>query len=91
MLRSLHLTPAPTDEVALITHRGMASWAVPGSPHRCGECLFWNNNGATATLPPPTFGTPAPRRCAKYFTLTNKGGPAVPHKATACRFFENAA
>jgi hypothetical protein len=91
MLLSRHLTPAPIDEVARITRRGMASWAIPDSPHRCGECQFWNNNGATATSPPPTFGTPAPRRCAKYFTLTNKRGAAVPHNARSCRFFEKLA
>jgi hypothetical protein len=88
MLLSRHLTPAPIDEVARVTHRGMASWAIPNSPNRCVECVFWNHLGAPIRKLTGGFGTPAPRRCEQYHILTNKRGAAVPHNAKACRFFE---
>jgi hypothetical protein len=91
MLRSLPLTHAPTDGVARATHKGMASWAIPNSPNHCAGCVFWNHLGAPIRKLTGGFGTPAPRRCSQFTTLTNKRGAAVPHNARACRFFEKSA
>jgi hypothetical protein len=87
MQLSSHLTPAPIDGVARITHAGMASWAIPNSPYRCADCTFWDHSGR-ANKQMHLFGAPTPRRCRKYFALMNKAGAAVPHDARACKFFE---
>jgi hypothetical protein len=86
MLLSLHLTPAPIDEIARVTHPGMASWAIPDTPNRCAECVFWNDLGRSNKQ--PRRGVPAPRRYTKYFMLTDKAGAAVPASARACRFYQ---
>jgi hypothetical protein len=90
MLLSRHLTPAPIDEVARLTHPGMASWAVPDTPHCCGDCIFWDRQGRAKKLG-RLFGVPEPRQCRKYFMLMNKTGAAVPYDAMACRVFEKPA
>jgi hypothetical protein len=84
---SRHPTSVPIDEVAQITHHGMASWAIPNTPHRCADCVFWGHPGQS-TNQMRHRRVPTPRRCAKYRALMGKGGAPVPASARACRFFE---
>jgi hypothetical protein len=88
LLISRFPTSTPIDEIALITHRGMASWSIPNTPHRCADCVLWGHPGQTNQMR-HRFRVPAPRRCAKYRALMSKGGAPVPASARACRFFQS--
>jgi hypothetical protein len=87
LLLSRYPISAPIDEIARITHQGMASWAIPDTSNRCSDCVFWGHP-VRATEQPRKFRVPAPRRCTKYRALMNKGGAPVPASAKACRFFQ---
>jgi hypothetical protein len=71
------------------TWAGMSHWAGSGpNGATCRLCTHWTGCGdlvGNHTL----FGTPKPRRCAKYQQMMNgaKGGK-VPHDARACKYFE---
>jgi len=78
-----HRTRAYSDtfENALIrTNAGMASFAVPGSPHRCGRCLYWLEEAQGGK-----------GRCAAYTRLMRgRKGALVAASQTACKMFEAA-
>jgi hypothetical protein len=84
MIGSSHLTisNAQLESLARATVPGQASWAV--GPQTCRECVSWSNCGRSSK---PGVAL-KPRACEKFRQLTGKIGPAIPHNARACRFFE---
>jgi hypothetical protein len=67
------------ENAALYTNPGMASFAVPGSPHRCGGCAHWR----------ASLGASGKGRCAAYSRLMRgKRGAVLSVSQTACKLFE---
>jgi hypothetical protein len=95
MKLSNHLTTIDAEQDARprATFEGQAGWAMDPS-HTCRECVLWTGKPDEK---PERYAWKSivgqllkPRRCAKFFRLTNEWGPRIPHDATACRFFEPA-
>lgn len=71
--------------LATVTHKGMAHWAGSGPMGKtCRECAFWQTSGRWQN------DEPTPSKCARFFQLMHQWGQTVPHRAYACRHFEQA-
>jgi hypothetical protein len=70
------------------SYPGMAHFAGTGPQGQtCRACIHWTGCGDPVGYS-SKFGTPNPRRCAKFQSLMNgKRGDKVPHDARACRHF----
>lgn len=87
-----HLTAAPADMLARSTHPGMAHFAATGPKMAtCRECIHWTGcggqNGRYAKKGMGGGGL-KPRACAKFKSMMQGIGPAVPPDAAACKYFE---
>lgn len=69
------------------THAGQAFWAATGPDGKtCRECSEWMSTGYLASS-----GLLKDSPCDKYARMMNcTAGPAVPHYAKACKYFEAA-
>jgi len=64
---------------------GMASWGLADAKHTCRECKFWG----VKSFRYDHHGQLEPKRCQRFAQLSSGvQGPAVPHQAKACTFFE---
>jgi hypothetical protein len=69
-----------------ITYPGMASWGGAKPGKTCRECNYWNHDGYTVD------GFIKMARCLKAVAmLNNKYSMRVPHYASACKYFDEAA
>jgi len=84
------LTFDRVDNRAANTHIGMAYFAGTGPSNKtCRECAFWRDGkhlyfhtGSKRGLKPVS--------CGKFRRMMGRKGLAVPHEASACKYFEQA-
>jgi hypothetical protein len=77
------------------THIGMAHFAGTGPVDKtCRECVYWMKRGKWTKADLMIDGrVPEPSPCRRYrnlLNLPNRGLPAVPHDAAACKWFGQA-
>jgi hypothetical protein len=66
------------EQALLYTAAGQATYAVPGSPHRCGDCVHWRKSKAAGK-----------GRCAEYARpMQGRQGAMLRAAQTACRAFQ---
>lgn len=85
-----------TERLRRATYPGMAHFAGTGPKGKtCRECVFWTNCGLLVKYYSKSGmygGTIKPLACAKYKELMRgEIGPAVPHDASACKYFAETA
>lgn len=88
----LHLTE-PNQQLAeyrRATYAGMAHWAGSGPISRtCRECKYWMFARRYYSANGKHAGQLKDEACDKYRTLmSGELGPAIPHNARACKYFE---
>ncbi len=85
-----HLTPAPIDVLARISHPGMAHFAGTGPRgSTCRECVFWAHGPHDYRAKNGKWrGLIEAATCKKYRQITMQTGGKIPDDAAACKYFD---
>ena len=90
---SPHLTRDKNEGLFRASHKGMAHFAGtgPSTDLTCRQCKHWREGGVSHqyySSGGKHGATLKAHPCMKFQSLTGSRGPAVPHKACACKYFD---